>query len=115
MNGSSNEDRTDKLPSGRVRDDSAAQILRMLDELGREFSGLRGELSELRAEFIDFRDRVDSRLLKNTQPIGETLEASVPASRKSAPASRKSAQTSRTQNRQSAGSTAPSASFRAMF
>jgi chromosome segregation ATPase len=75
MNGSGKEDTTDKLSNGRVRDESTTQILRMLDELGREFSGLRGELSELRAEFIEFRDRVDSRLLKNTQPIGETLEA----------------------------------------
>jgi chromosome segregation ATPase len=82
MNNSGNEDTTDNLAKGRVREDSAAQILRMLDELGREFSGLRsefsvlrGELSDLRGEFIEFRDRVDSRLLKNTQPIGETLEA----------------------------------------
>jgi predicted nucleic acid-binding Zn-ribbon protein len=89
MSGSGNEDTTDKLQNRRVGEDSRAQILRMLDELGRELSGLRGEvsglrgefpvlrgeLSDLRAEFIDFRDRVDSRLLKNTQPIGETLEA----------------------------------------
>jgi predicted nucleic acid-binding Zn-ribbon protein len=77
-----NEDKTAALKHKPSGNDISARILSGLEDVKKDVSKLRDELSELRLEvsrrgdeFNEFRDRVDSKLLKNTQPLGETLDA----------------------------------------
>src|SRR2546421_11925593 len=79
-----NDETTKRLSSeqtsggGHTIEDVFRLVVSMNDRLiGLEdrFETHRAGLEAHRSEFIEFRDRVDSRLLKMTTPLSETLEA----------------------------------------
>ena len=74
---SENDETTKRLSSeasaevGHTIEDVFQLVVSMNDQLIR----LEDRFEAHRAEFIEFRDKVDSRLLKMTTPLSETLEA----------------------------------------
>ena len=74
---SENDETTKRLSSeasaegGHTIEDVFRLVVSMNDRLIR----LEDRFEAHRAEFVEFRDKVDSRLLKMTTPLSETLEA----------------------------------------
>ena len=74
---SENDETTKRLSSeasaevGHTIEDVFQLVVSMNDQLIR----LEDRFEAHRTEFIEFRDKVDSRLLKMTTPLSETLEA----------------------------------------
>ena len=74
---SENDETTKRLSSeasaevGHTIEDVFQLVVSMNDRLIR----LEDRFEAHRAEFVEFRDKVDSRLLKLTTPLSETLEA----------------------------------------
>ena len=74
---SENDETTKRLSSeasaevGHTIEDVFQLVVSMNDRLMR----LEDRFELHRAEFVEFRDKVDSRLLKLTTPLSETLEA----------------------------------------
>ena len=74
---SENDETTKRLSSeasaevGHTIEDVFQLVVSMNDRLIR----LEDRFEAHRAEFVEFRDKVDSRLLKMTTPLSETLEA----------------------------------------
>ena len=74
---SENDEKTKRLSSeasaevGHTIEDVFQLAVSMNDRLIR----LEDRFEAHRAEFVEFRDKVDSRLLKLTTPLSETLEA----------------------------------------
>ena len=74
---SENDETTKRLSSeasaevGHTIEDVFQLVVSMNDQLIR----LEDRFEAHRAEFVEFRDKVDSRLLKLTTPLSETLEA----------------------------------------
>src|SRR5437588_12950200 len=74
---SENDETTKRLSS-----EASAEVSHTIEDVFQLVVSMNDQLIRLedrfeahRAEFIDFRDKVDSRLLKMTRPLSETLEA----------------------------------------
>src|SRR5437879_8925029 len=72
----------DEETTKRLSSEASAEVSHTIEDVFQLVVSMNDQLIRLedrfeahRAEFIEFRDKVDSRLLKMTTPLSETLEA----------------------------------------
>ena len=74
---SENDETTKRLSSEASAEGghTIEDVFRLVVSISDRLAGLEDRSEVHRAEFVEFRDKVDSRLLKMTTPLSETLEA----------------------------------------